>query len=377
MARNEYMERLNPAYQFPEKFGTLAEEFFKAYTLERELGCPESKMTGLIPPKDRTCRFCKRKFPEVTFRKVAHTYSELLGNHFLINDFECDSCNEKFAVYEDDLAKYLGIDRTMLAMRGKEKIPKYKSPGKKLIMEGTKNDADPDHAIISAKRSEVMDQTFSFDREKKTTTAHFTKHSYIPLHVYKALLKMGLSVIDPKHVSLYDHAFEYLQNDKHDKDWRGFAVVYRYAMPYSFSYLRPNGMIFRKRDPAAPLYTHVFLLMALNSIYEFILPLYLSDIPMARRPSGLILPWAPPIFGNAYPFDVNTIQSMELDLSSGELLKGEKGAVQFSAPPESYDMLSYAGKPPEPFDETKIAGIEFLREKYSGPRPPDRPATGE
>jgi hypothetical protein len=58
-----------------------------------------------------------------------------------------------------------------------------------------------------------------------------------------------------------------------------------------------------------------------------------------------------------------------LDLSSPELLKGEKGAVQFSAPPESYDTLSYAGRPPEPFDGTKIAGIEFLREKYSGPRP--------
>lgn len=128
-------------------------------------------------------------------------------------------------------------------------------------------------------------------------------------------------------------------------------------------------MLFRKRNPAAPLFTHVFLLMALNSIYEFILPLYLPDIPMARRSCGLILPWAPPVFGIEYPFDVSTIQSAELDLSSPELLKGEKGAVQFSAPPESYDTLSYAGRPPEPFDGTKIAGIEFLREKYSGPRP--------
>jgi len=44
----------------------------------------------------RICRFCKKKKPDVKFKKEAHAISEALGNKKLILNEECDSCNEFF-----------------------------------------------------------------------------------------------------------------------------------------------------------------------------------------------------------------------------------------------------------------------------------------
>ena len=104
LVRNEYMSGINSAYGYPEKFELQGQEFFKTYSLEREIGCPDLRMTGLIPPKDRICRFYGKKYPFVTFRNDAHIFPEFLANKYLVSDFECDDCNAKFGGYEDHLS---------------------------------------------------------------------------------------------------------------------------------------------------------------------------------------------------------------------------------------------------------------------------------
>lgn len=46
--------------------------------------------------KPYTCRFCGRTAPDVSFKKVAHAVSELVGNKALYLKSECDACNELF-----------------------------------------------------------------------------------------------------------------------------------------------------------------------------------------------------------------------------------------------------------------------------------------
>jgi hypothetical protein len=82
---------------------------------------------------------------------------------------------------------------------------------------------------------------------------------------------------------------------------------------------------------------------------------------------GLIVPWVPPIFGMEYPFPIETIQFSPMDLSSPEILKGEKESLAFSGPDESYDIAKIIDKNTgeireEKFDGSKILGIDFLRE---------------
>jgi len=75
----------------------------------------------------RVCRYCNKKNPEVSFKKVAHSISEALGNKKIITNDECDACNEKFGKgIENDLILYLNPYRVFFGIRGKNGIPKFK-----------------------------------------------------------------------------------------------------------------------------------------------------------------------------------------------------------------------------------------------------------
>jgi hypothetical protein len=364
MARNEYMAKWHPAYNYPEKYDTVANEFMAAYGLELHLGCPDAKMTGLKPSRDRICRFCGQKYPTVTFRRDAHRISEFLGNRYLVYDSECDSCNLKFGVYEDNLSKFLGIDRTMLGIKGKDKIPKFKSPGERLILDTTQG--QPGEMTISATRSDILDQTFDFNKDTGTTTIHFTKHPYVPLKAYKALLKMALGFVAEADIPRYRMAFEFLNSAKYDRVWHGFPLVYRYYMPYTCSLEKPSIFLYRKRNPSDHLYTHVFILNALNSIFQFIIPFYAEDLRFANIAPGPVVPWAPPIFGIEYPFPMDTIRSEQLDFSSADTVKNEKGSVAWGNPEEKFETRAIVNEKTgevmiEPFDASLIRGIELFR----------------
>ena len=81
----------------PPAYHKLGFDFLQAYELEKEIDCPNEKMKGLIPKTKRVCRFCKLKYGEVYFKKDAHLISKLLGNKYLVSDFECDTCNGIFS----------------------------------------------------------------------------------------------------------------------------------------------------------------------------------------------------------------------------------------------------------------------------------------
>jgi hypothetical protein len=111
------------------------EEEFKKFTgdyLVDGLHFHPNKKPKLKKRKDRVCRFCNKKEPEVSFKKEAHMVPELMGNRNLVSDYECDKCNDLFSIYEDALAKFLGIARTLSSSKGKEGIPTFKNPDKKI-----------------------------------------------------------------------------------------------------------------------------------------------------------------------------------------------------------------------------------------------------
>lgn len=62
---------------------------------------------GETDKSQRTCRFCGRKQPDVSFNNIAHTISEGLGNKNIITNDECDECNKWFGKeIEQDLIIY-------------------------------------------------------------------------------------------------------------------------------------------------------------------------------------------------------------------------------------------------------------------------------
>ena len=111
--------------------------FTSLYEIDNIIFHPERK-PALREKSQRKCRFCGKSVPQVTFKNVAHLMPEFMGNNNIISDFECDSCNTLFGRYGSDLANFIGLSRTLSFSKGKEGIPKYKSPDKNLIIEKDK-----------------------------------------------------------------------------------------------------------------------------------------------------------------------------------------------------------------------------------------------
>lgn len=83
---------------------------------------------GEFDKSKRICIFCGKKVEDgVTFKKKAHAISESLGNKHLIQNEECDQCNEMFGnTFEEDISNFFLPYRVMYGVTGKKGIPKQK-----------------------------------------------------------------------------------------------------------------------------------------------------------------------------------------------------------------------------------------------------------
>ncbi len=358
------MDGLPPEYYFPDRFTKEADKFFRLYRVETLVGCPSKKMVGLKLKSQRICRFCGKTGANITFKKDAHVFPELIGNKYLISDFECDECNLIFGRYEDNFSKFLGMSRAMLSVKGKEKMPKFKSADARVEVESESNLVSG--VTVSANRF-TDDTSFSFDENTGMFTVSGKKQSYVPLKTYKALLKMALSCLDEKYVHGYSHAFEFLRTSKFDYTAGGLAQIYKYTFPYSFCYERPVGLIFKKRDPDGRLFTHIFVLFALNGIYELAIPPRQEDMRYFKPGESMSIPLCPPLFTNAYRFPTESIQISAINLSSGELLRDEVDS--FSIMRQPGDLIEGAYVHPETgevlqgaINLSNIKGINFTRQ---------------
>lgn len=354
---------INPNYYYPENEKEQADKFFAAYELELEQNCTAVKTGPFKERKDRVCRFCHKKSPFVSFHKDAHVISELLGNKTYISDFECDDCNGKFGRYENELASYLGIVRTVQSVKGK-KVPKFKSADRTLDIASTVVDDITNQ--VKFRRYDGLDKTFEFDRENNMTIINYKKATYTPLSVYKALLKIALSVIPPQHLVNYKHALEYLITKKQDDKFTGFAILTRYIMPLTFQFPSPTVMLFKKKNGTDNLFTHVFVLYALNSIFQIVIPFNILDRPLFMPgSSGVDTFWCPPLFGNRDYYEVAPISSLSFDLNSTVRVQGEIESLRIPAQEGNFDISKILNEETgeikeRKFDASKIIGVVLM-----------------
>lgn len=92
------------------------------------------------PSATRTCRFCGRSEPEVTFNKVAHAIPHFIGNRTLKSLYECDECNGKvFSPMESHFSRFMGIYHTFNHVSKSEKVPTYRNNStekSKIVVDG-------------------------------------------------------------------------------------------------------------------------------------------------------------------------------------------------------------------------------------------------
>lgn len=241
-------------YFFDSKYEIKAEYF---------LGKGERKLIG---SEKKICRFCQKKEPEVTFRNVAHAVPEFLGNKQLILRNECDQCNTFVSnKLENHLDKYTKPYRTAGQIKGKKKIPTYKTKDKKSRFEFRGNEGGVIETLENGNFLELRES-------ENTLVMNVHLEPFIPIAVYKCLIKIALSIVDE----------DELENLSQIKSWifeESHRVLYS-PLPLLRTFIpgpRPNHKLIvlllkrkRKRSHVNP---HYYLVLGFgNLVYQIAVP---------------------------------------------------------------------------------------------------------
>jgi hypothetical protein len=290
------------------------DRFVKAYDLIDTILPVRSNKKQLKHPKKRSCRFCNHSFPNVKFSKTAHLFPELLGNKLLFSDFECDSCNKKFGVYENELAHFLGLERAINGVRVKEKTPKFKSADGLIKVETAISDSSQ-VAIVS--REKTGNEAITYNKEDDKIEISFRKPAYSPNKVYKALLKIALSLLPQNEIANdYKIALDYLMGRNPNKLNGCFISGYRLPIGYNFPI---HSFIFKKRDSKFQVPTHVMALYYQSTVLAIPIPLNRSDFSFLGK--EIEMPLYPPLFSQLTYTKGLEVLPFQGDLSSEEKIR--------------------------------------------------------
>lgn len=248
----------------------LYQKFFNHYQIERILDCSTySSKTYLGDPKDN-CRFCGIKREEGKFKTEAHLIPKLLGNQYLLSHFECDDCNALFQKYDDSLSKYLGLYRTASRTKGK-KWPKFKDSSSG-IQAYVEEDGVVNFILPDLNKLEEAIQT-------KKLTIVAKNQSYIPLYVYKSVLKMAMSILPSEYVSNFTQTNLFLQGSLNlfsiDKIDIFKCVVHFMPGPYTVDH--PVLFLYKRKLDIKICPEFICHLLYKNLSFQLFIPFNVSD----------------------------------------------------------------------------------------------------
>lgn len=269
---------------------------------------------------EKTCRFCHKKKPEVSFSNVSHAIPQFLGNNELISLFECDNCNSFFSLnLENHLDNFTKPLRTLAQVKGKKKVPIYKSKN---------NNTRAEHSISDGLKiiSTAENPGRTLDIENKTLHYTLDIGSYIPTAVYKCLAKIALSIIPEEKISNFSQSIHWIMRNEHSlKLFEPQTLIYSFIPGHNpYRVLGVNLMI-RKNDNRELPYC-ILVLSFGNIVYQIMLPSD-ADIKHNGKSSTMVLHRFPTPFDNNCT--VGEVVMEHEDLSSHEFCSDRKLPIQF------------------------------------------------
>ena len=185
----------------------------------------------LKPKNERTCRFCGKSYPEIKFSKKAHLFPESLGNKVHFSDFECDDCNYKFGLHENDFSNFLGPYRTISEIPGKGGFPKFKSRKQEMKIEQVQKN------IIDINISKPNNNNnISYSREGDILRIQAEGNPYKPINVFKCLLKTAISMVDHNDLVDLSETIKFLIDDTYVRNpsYDFILSMHQYFIPGNF-----------------------------------------------------------------------------------------------------------------------------------------------
>ena len=293
----------------------------------------------LIAKNKRICRFCGKSSPDVSFKNEAHIIPQLLGNKKFLSDFECDTCNSTFSKYENDLANFLGPYRTFSSMEGRNGVPAFKDIKNQIRISKENKNID----IIG----NISTEQVNYNPDKKETIITCHGNSFVPLNVFKCLLKIGLSFVDNEDIPNIKETFSLLTelNSKVNNQTKFIFQVHQYFIPGNIQ----NNVyvyIYRKKKflTTYPAPSLVFIFHIRNLIIQLYVPFHENDKFMNDVNTKKDLLIFPPLISKEWIEKFGEPFSQMYDLSSNNKIKGVEWNMAIrdrEIPDEEYPQIPY------------------------------------
>lgn len=208
------------------------------------------QIIGYSPTKK--CRFCGKCENEVSFKKIAHVFPESIGNGTLASNYECDVCNQYFGnAIENDYANFFSLYHSIMQIYGKNGVPKcnFKVPC------SMRTDECAEHCIEISfaenipclkKCVHVSNEYISLSRNSITISKPIGR--CCPVAVFKAIVKMAISVMPPEEFPLFSGTIEWILDPNHSNFYSNKKLFVRYQMIPGFNVTKyPHYVLLRRK----------------------------------------------------------------------------------------------------------------------------------
>lgn len=187
---------------------------------------PGVKLTLGDPAHPRSCRFCRRSEPDVTFKDEAHALPAAFGNMGLFSYYECDDCNHLFGEgIENHLGNWTKPMRTLSRIKGRSGVPTIKKPDPD---KGWRVEYDGSGFQLSQYEDEPF---FEVDEAAKQLRFQLHRDTYIPVAALKGLVKIGLTLIPDVEVPNFKETYDWTRDKDHSRNFVAEFPIFRTFVP--------------------------------------------------------------------------------------------------------------------------------------------------
>lgn len=240
--------------------------FWKKYSL---LNSSEFMAVQQERPKE-FCRFCNKDASHTPLTEITHLLPELLGQNKIYTYEECDVCNHVFSGYESHLSNFVRPFITMLGITGKRGVPTFQSRsvgGDQDLVTSLVHDSFERKKLYAGYESDL-----SIDEEKQTMSILFRHPPFIPLKIYKALVKIGMSLLPAQMDVHCQHIYRWLLSADDNIDFINYGFMTTITGAY---WKAPSADLYQAnylntKDEELPEYSLV--LRFANQVFQVFLP---------------------------------------------------------------------------------------------------------
>lgn len=233
------------------------------------------------------CRFCDTVKAKSKFNKVAHALARSLGNESLTSSYECNDCNKEFGEgIENELGNWTLPARWLAQIEGYGGLPKLrwsKTGGWRFEFE----DGKP-----QVKQWDGF-EIFKVHEGDRKVDLKLRRLPYYPIDVYKAFVKMALTILPEKEIPNFKDALEWIRCK--DRSWVLMKPLHLRSVfvpgPRPFDDIAL--FLFIRKDNTDNVPYAIFVIAFGNEQFQLVVPCPAKDAGRTIDPSA-VLTWPTP-----------------------------------------------------------------------------------